>query len=95
MFTRLASALSRFVQRPEILSKIKEKEIQCKWSEIIRGINKDAEGKSQVVELTKNGELIVRVANHLWLQELSLRRADIHSATLRYYKDIKSIRLVT
>lgn len=86
--------LAKFLRRPQISSKLQEASLCSRWGEIIEDIHKGARGKSKALYVTKQNELVVRVANHIWLQEIAFLREEIMERIKKEYEPIKSIRFV-
>lgn len=86
--------LAKFLRRPQISSKLREANVCSRWGEIIEGIHKGAKGKSQALYVTGQNELIVRVEDPLWLQEIAFSREEIMERIKKEYEPIKAIRFV-
>ena len=93
MFSGIKPILHRFSQRRELSVKLDEQRIKKDWQKIIQTTNRQAIGKSEVLEV-KNKTLIVKVVNNLWLQEMFFYRHELDKKLARYNKDIVSIRFV-
>ena len=94
MFTRIKPVIFKFSKKPEITRGLDEERIKEEWQDIIGLINKSARDKSQALYINDKGELVIKVKNHLWLQEMSFYKEDIKKAVLKN-KTIKSIKLIT
>jgi len=103
MLLNIKSQLARFLKRPELAIKLEEQKIITSWQDTITSINKSAQDKSQALYIKKDGELVVRVVDHLWLQEMTFYKEDIKQALNlklsaeqnKKEETIKSIRFVT
>lgn len=93
MFIRIRSYIAKFVKRPEISPSLKSEEIKKEWQNIVSAINKSARDKSQALYINQAGELVVRVKDHLWLQELTFYKEEIRKE-LAKTSSIKSIRMI-
>ena len=93
MFIRIRSYIARFVKRPEISPNLRSEEIKKEWQNIVSAINKNARDKSQALYVNQAGELVVRVKDHLWLQELTFYKEEIRKE-LAKTSSIKSIRMI-
>lgn len=94
MFVSIRSHIAKFARRPEVSQKLEEEKVKNDWQDIIESINKSARGKSQALYVSSRGELVVRVKDHLWLQEFSFYKEDIRKAVSKR-ASIKDIRLIT
>jgi hypothetical protein len=94
MLSSIRPYLSKFIHRPNIAVKVEEASICSRWGEIVEGINKNASAKSKALYVTEQNELVVRVADHLWLQEIAFSREEITKRVKKEYQSIKSIRFV-
>lgn len=95
MFISIRPLINRFVQRAPITVKFQEQRIQNDWQTIIGRIHKSARDKSQALYLKDDGELVVKVVNHLWLQELSFYREQLLREIKKEYRTITKLRLIT
>lgn len=93
MFIRIRSYIARFVKRPEISVNLQCEIIKREWQNTVSAINKSARDKSQALYINQRGELVVRVVNHAWLQELTFYKEEIRKK-LAKTSSIKSIRLI-
>lgn len=94
MFIKIKPFILKFSKKPEITRGLEEEKIKEEWQDIIGVINKSARDKSQALYIDSKGELVIKVKNHLWLQEMSFYKEDIKKA-VRKNKTIKSIKLIT
>jgi len=94
MFSSIRPYLAKFLRRPEVSSRIQEVGLCSRWDEIIEGVHKNARGKSRALYVTGQNELVVRVADHVWLQEIAFSREEIMKRIKKEYGLIKSIRFV-
>lgn len=69
--------------------------VKKNWEDLIKKINRNAAGKTQALFVSKNKELVVRVQDHLWLQEMSFYRDHILKQLTQKNKTIESIRFIT
>ena len=95
MFVSIKFSLNRFVKRPNISLKLQEQSLIANWESIVGSVHKSARGKSRALYVTRAGVLVVQVANHLWLQELSFFKRELEKRTSDKNKDITSIRFIT
>ena len=95
MFVSIKFFLNKFSKRPDISLKIQEQSVKASWESIVENVHKSARGKSRALYVKPNGELVVQVANHLWLQELTFFKKELEKRISDKNKDIKSIRLIT
>jgi len=93
MFFSIKPFLAKFSNRPEIVVKLQEQQLIEGWEDVVTSIHKSARGKSQALYL-KDGELTVRVANHLWLQELSLYKEEVRQRLAKKYTKVKGVRFI-
>jgi len=94
MLQSIRPFLLKFSSRPEITLKLQEQQLIKGWQDIMGSINKSARGKSQALYLKDNGELVVRAANHLWLQELSFYAEEVRQRLAKKYKKVERVRFV-
>ena len=92
MFVSINFFLNKFSKRPGISLKFQEQSVISSWESIVGGVHKSARGKSRALYVKPNGELVVRVVNHLWLQELTFFKKELEKRTSDKNKDITSIR---
>lgn len=94
MFSSIRPYIRKFLRRPEIFLKIEEANLRSRWGEIIEDIHTNAKGKSQALYVTEQNELVVRVADPIWLQEIAFSREEIMKRIKKEYGPIKSIRFI-
>ncbi len=93
MFIRIRSYIAKFSKRPEISPNLESEIIKKEWQNTVGAVNKSARDKSQALYVNQRGELVVRVKDHLWLQELAFYKEEIRKK-LAKTSSIKSIRLI-
>jgi hypothetical protein len=93
MFIRIRSYVAKFVKRPEVKENLSREAIKKEWQNIVGAVNKSARDKSQALYVNQAGELVVRVKDHLWLQELTFYKEEIRKE-LAKTSSIKSIRMI-
>jgi len=94
VFRRIKYQIQRFSQRPKLSEGLETEKIKSDWQKIVKKVNKNAIDKSQALYVNNDKELIVRVVDHLWLQEMYLYRAFIEKEVLDKNKIIKSVRFI-
>jgi hypothetical protein len=94
MLSSIRPYLAKFLRRPGFSSKIQEADLCSRWDEIIENVHKSAKGKSRALYVTGQNELVVRVADPLWLQEIAFSREEIMKRVKTECQSIKSIRFV-
>ena len=94
MFRSIKSQIFKFSKKPEVSEGLEVEGIKTGWQNIIKSINKEAVGKTEALYVNKNKELVVRVVDHLWLQEMSYQRDYIVKELSRRNKSINSIRFI-
>ena len=94
MFFGIKPEILRFLKRKEVLFGMEEQNIKTDWQNIVSKVNKKARNKSFPNHMTKDGELVVKVANSIWMQELSFLKEDIKKEINKKSTIVKSIRLV-
>lgn len=94
MFIRIKKAVMQFSKRPEVLLKLQEQQVKLKWEQIIKTVNPRAAGKTEAIGINQNKELVIRVANHLWLQEMRFYKNNLDKKILQDYKDIISLKFI-
>lgn len=95
MFVKIKSIISRFVTRPEVATKFQEQKVKNEWQKIVASMNPKAMDKSEVIEISSRQELIVRVVNHLWLQEMAFYKEELKQRINQKNFKIHSIRFIT
>lgn len=94
MFFGIKPEILRFLKRKEVLFGMEEQNIKTDWQNIVSKVNKKARNKSFPTHMTKDGELVVKVVNSIWMQELSFLKEDIKKEINKKSTIVKSIRLV-
>lgn len=94
MFVNIKPYIAKFLNRPNIIQKLQEQQVKNEWQDIIETFNKSARDKSEALYIKENGELVVKVVNHLWLQEMMFYKKEIEEELTKKYKTVKSLRLV-
>ncbi len=94
MLSGIRPYLAKFLLRPGVSLRIEEAGLCSRWDEIIENVHKSAKGKSKALYVTGQNELVVRVADHAWLQEIAFSREEIMKRIKKEYQSIKSIRFV-
>jgi hypothetical protein len=92
MFISIKPAIFQFSKRPDITVKINEQEVRKNWEKIIASINKQALNNTDVLYLNSANELVVKVKNHLWMQEMVFYKKELLNALNG--KGVKTIRFV-
>lgn len=95
MFVALKFYLDKFSKRPALSLKLQEQSVKADWESIVGSVHKRARGKSRALYVKPNGELVVQVTNHLWLQELTFFKKELEKRTSAKSKGIISIRFIT
>lgn len=80
MFFAIRRQLKKFSEKPELKLGLQSEDIKNNWDGVIKKINKNAQGKSKALYLKKDGTLVVKVANHTWLQEMVFYQEEIKQA---------------
>lgn len=94
MLQSIRPFLLKFSARPQISAKLQEQQVIKMWQDIMASVHKSAREKSQALYLKDDGELVVQVANHLWLQELSLYKEDVRKRLSKKYPKVRQVRFV-
>lgn len=94
MFIRIRSHIAKFAKRPEIRQNLQGEMLKTEWQNIVGSINKSAKDKSKALYVNERGELVVRVRDHAWLQELTFYKEEIKKK-LAKTSSVKSVRLIT
>lgn len=94
MFLSIRPYIRKFFRRPEVSLRLEEESLRSRWGEIIEGVHTGAKGKSQVLYVSEQNELVVQVADHLWLQEIAFSKEEIMKRIKKEYQLIKSIRFI-
>ena len=94
MFVGIKPHIVKFSRRPEVVVGLHEQKLINEWQDIVGSINKSARGKSKALYVNSKGELVVRVRDHLWLQELAFCKNEIEKEISKNTQ-IKSVRLIT
>lgn len=95
MLRSIKPYLTKFQNRPAISLKFQEQSVRGSWEDIVGRVHKSARGKSRALYTKPNGELVVQVANHAWLQELAFFKKELEVRVSKKSKNITSIRLIT
>lgn len=91
MFFRIRRQLKIFSQKPELKIGLQGEDIKNNWDGAIKKINKNAQGKTKALFIKKDGTLVVRVANHAWLQEMVFYQEEIKQEINRKDVNIKKV----
>lgn len=94
MFQRIKPFIARFQSRPDVSLKLQEQRIKASWQNVMGSLDENARGKSKVVYLKEDGELVVGVVNNMWMQEFSFRKEDIKKELQKQTNSVKTIRFV-
>ena len=94
MFFGIKPEILRFLKRKEVLVGMEEQNIKTDWQNIVSKVNKKARDKSFPTHMTKDRELVVKVVNNMWMQELSFFKEDIKKEINKKSTIVKSIRFV-
>ena len=94
MFIDIRPSIFRFSRKPEIAAGLHEQTLIKDWQDIVGSIKKSARDKSEALYVNDMGELVVRVRDHLWLQEFAFFKNEIEVEISKNTK-IKSVRLIT
>jgi len=92
VFFSIRRQLKKFSQKPDVKLGFQGEDIKLNWEEVIKKINKNAQGKSQALFIEKKGTLVVKVVSHIWLQEMVYYQEEIKSAVNKKDKNIKKVR---
>ncbi|MFY9457945.1 MAG: DciA family protein [Candidatus Spechtbacterales bacterium] len=93
MLISIRSYIAKFSKRPDINQNLEEQILKSQWQDIVSSVNKSARDKSQALYINKSGDLVVKVRNHLWLQELTFYKEEIRKK-LTKTSSVKSIKLI-
>lgn len=94
MFRLLKPYLLKFSKKSSVAEGLEVENIKKNWEDAILKINRGAAGKTHPLFVNKNKELVVRVEDHLWLQEMSFYRHHILKKLAKNSKAIESIRFI-
>lgn len=94
MFHSIKFFITKFQGRSDVSLKLQEQKIKASWQDVVSSIEENARGKSKVVYLKEDGELVVGVVNNMWMQEFSFRKEDIKKELQKQTNSVKSIRFV-
>lgn len=95
VFHSLKPQFIKFSRRPALTAGLEAENVKKNWEDAVKDINSGVTQKTQPLFINKNKELIVKVADHLWLQEMSFYRDYIlKKLTQRNKTIIKSIRFI-
>lgn len=94
MFRSIKSNIRQFALRPGVRLKLQEQRVKSVWQEVVRSVNKEAVGKSEVSSLCNGKEIVVKTVNHIWLQEMFFYQEELKKKLKRYAKGINSIRFM-
>ena len=94
MFVDIKPYILKFSKRPEVVAGLHEQRLISDWQNIVGSVNKSARDKSKALYVDSGGELVVRVRDHLWLQELAFCKNEIEKDVGKNTQ-IKSVRLIT
>lgn len=93
MLISIRPTVNKFYKRPQIALKLEEQKIKTGWQDIMQSINPKGINKTEALYINENKELVVRVSNHLWLQEMVFYKKDFDKK-LAGYININSVRFV-
>jgi len=94
MFFSIRRKLRDFTNNPILKLGFQGEEIKHNWDDVIKKINRNAEGKSQALYLKKDGTLVVKVASHTWLQEMVFYQEEIKQVINKKNGNIKKVQFI-
>lgn len=94
MFWGIKSELLKFLKRKEVVFGLEEQKVKENWESIMRSVNKNACEKSIPLYIKKDKELVVRVINNMWIQELSFLKEDIKKEINRKSPIVEKIKFI-
>ncbi|MBI1888456.1 MAG: DUF721 domain-containing protein [Candidatus Spechtbacteria bacterium] len=95
MFQSIKGALQRFQNRKDVLCELEGRAWGKEWRDVIEKVNVSAASKTQAVSLSKDGVLLVKVANPFLLAELRFQEEEIKHRVQARSKNVKKIRFIS